>query len=329
MSGLGESNRNPGADSTIQCNGDQNIPSEEAPSFTTKLADGDTTVTENGFYDTIQATSCGENICSSPLQGRVQCSASVADEVPEITMPDSVAVRAEQSRNNISQEIASELSPNGDLDEDNCVVLEDAATNVAHTGQDTSASRQYQVRPGDVEASCGEDAGDNGSGAAADDECEESAQRSTEVSGNASEAGEDVSSSESGDGEECSHEDHGEEDDAEHDDQDAKAISEDVTQLSIQLLEHGHVNPEAAAVSVDPNFSSYLYSDFLSSVLVKKGAEGVFLGRNKRKYGDDNEHSVVGKAMDGIQVINGLECKISSCSSKVLDWKPCLNLQSC
>ena len=63
-----------------------------------------------------------------------------------------------------------ELSPNGDLDEDNCVALEDAATNVAHTGKDTSASGQYQVRPGDVEASCGEDAGDNGSGAAADDE---------------------------------------------------------------------------------------------------------------------------------------------------------------
>ncbi|URD83880.1 Paired amphipathic helix protein [Musa troglodytarum] len=577
MTCLGESNGNPGADSTKQYNGDQNILSEQAPSFMTKSTDGDTTVTENGFYDTIQATSCGENICSSPLQGRVQCSASLADEVPEITMPDSVAGRAEQSHNKISQEIASgvscgsirtghygtetlveagatnenlpyseggqtglqiissnggsitesnkyyrpndvfvslnnlkvereegELSPNGDLDEDTCVAPEDAATNVAHTGKDTSASRQYQVRPGDVEASCGEDAGDNGTGAAADDQCEESAQRSTEVSGNASEAGEDVSSSESGDGEECSHEDHEEEDDAEHDDQDAKAVSEgkadahdaegelflhtvkplarhvptalhdeqdkssrifygndsyyvlfrlhqtlyerilaaktnssaseikwktskdtsppdlyakfmsalfnlldgsadntkfeddcrgiigtqsyvlftmdkliykivkqlqaiasdetdnkllqlylyeksrqtgrsfdlvyhenacvlhdesiyrfeffsrtsDVTQLSIQLLEHGHVNPEAAAVSVDPNFSSYLYSDFLSSVLVRKGAQGVFLGRNKRKYGDDNEHSVVGKAMDGIQVINGLECKISSCSSK-------------
>ncbi|URD83882.1 Paired amphipathic helix protein [Musa troglodytarum] len=587
MTCLGESNGNPGADSTKQYNGDQNILSEQAPSFMTKSTDGDTTVTENGFYDTIQATSCGENICSSPLQGRVQCSASLADEVPEITMPDSVAGRAEQSHNKISQEIASgvscgsirtghygtetlveagatnenlpyseggqtglqiissnggsitesnkyyrpndvfvslnnlkvereegELSPNGDLDEDTCVAPEDAATNVAHTGKDTSASRQYQVRPGDVEASCGEDAGDNGTGAAADDQCEESAQRSTEVSGNASEAGEDVSSSESGDGEECSHEDHEEEDDAEHDDQDAKAVSEgkadahdaegelflhtvkplarhvptalhdeqdkssrifygndsyyvlfrlhqtlyerilaaktnssaseikwktskdtsppdlfmsalfnlldgsadntkfeddcrgiigtqsyvlftmdkliykivkqlqaiasdetdnkllqlylyeksrqtgrsfdlvyhenacvlhdesiyrfeffsrtsDVTQLSIQLLEHGHVNPEAAAVSVDPNFSSYLYSDFLSSVLVRKGAQGVFLGRNKRKYGDDNEHSVVGKAMDGIQVINGLECKISSCSSKVLDWKAYLNLQTC
>ncbi|URD83876.1 Paired amphipathic helix protein [Musa troglodytarum] len=589
MTCLGESNGNPGADSTKQYNGDQNILSEQAPSFMTKSTDGDTTVTENGFYDTIQATSCGENICSSPLQGRVQCSASLADEVPEITMPDSVAGRAEQSHNKISQEIASgvscgsirtghygtetlveagatnenlpyseggqtglqiissnggsitesnkyyrpndvfvslnnlkvereegELSPNGDLDEDTCVAPEDAATNVAHTGKDTSASRQYQVRPGDVEASCGEDAGDNGTGAAADDQCEESAQRSTEVSGNASEAGEDVSSSESGDGEECSHEDHEEEDDAEHDDQDAKAVSEgkadahdaegelflhtvkplarhvptalhdeqdkssrifygndsyyvlfrlhqtlyerilaaktnssaseikwktskdtsppdlyakfmsalfnlldgsadntkfeddcrgiigtqsyvlftmdkliykivkqlqaiasdetdnkllqlylyeksrqtgrsfdlvyhenacvlhdesiyrfeffsrtsDVTQLSIQLLEHGHVNPEAAAVSVDPNFSSYLYSDFLSSVLVRKGAQGVFLGRNKRKYGDDNEHSVVGKAMDGIQVINGLECKISSCSSKVLDWKAYLNLQT-
>lgn len=107
MPGLGESNGNPGADSTKQCNGDQNIPSEQAPSFTTKSADGDTTVTENGFYDTIQAANCGENICSSPLQGRVQCCASVADEMPEITIPDSVAGRAEQSRNKISQEIAS------------------------------------------------------------------------------------------------------------------------------------------------------------------------------------------------------------------------------
>ncbi|RRT65983.1 hypothetical protein B296_00010952 [Ensete ventricosum] len=244
---LGESNRNPGADSTIQCNGDQNIPSEEAPSFTTKLADGDTTVTENGFYDTIQATSCGENICSSPLQGRVQCSASVADEVPEITMPDSVAVRAEQSRNNISQEIAS--------------------------GQDTSASRQYQVRPGDVEASCGEDAGDNGSGAAADDECEESAQRSTEVN---------------------------------------------VTQLSIQLLEHGHVNPEAAAVSVDPNFSSYLYSDFLSSVLVKKGAEGVFLGR----YLIGNP-ALISEVVSCVNILGNFSCFVSQVSY-VLDTEDIL-----
>ncbi|KAJ8457998.1 hypothetical protein OPV22_030924 [Ensete ventricosum] len=410
-----------------------------------------------------------------------------------------------------------ELSPTGDFEEDNFVAFGDAAINVAPKGKDTSASRQFQVRPGEVEASCGEAAGVND--ADADDEGEESAQRSTEVSENASEAGEDVSGSESGDGGECSREDHEEEeDDAENDDQDGKAESEgeaegmtdthdaegeitslpfserilhtvkplarhvpaalhnkedkysrifygndsfyvlfrlhqtlyerilsakmnssaaemkwrsskdttppdlyakfvsalyhlldgsadntkfeddcrtiigtqsyllftldkliykivkqleaiasdemdnkllqlylyeksrrparssdlvyhenirvllhdeniyrfecfsqssNATRLYIQLMEYGHEKPEAAAVSMDPSFSTYLYSDFMSSIPDKKGAEGVFLRRNKRKYGDDDEYASTYKAMSRFQVINGLECKISCSSSKV------------
>ena len=113
-----------------------------------------------------------------------------------------------------------ELSPNGDFEEDNFVCFEETAADVPKV-KDSSASRQYQIRTG--EEACGEAAGENN----ADDEGEESAQRSTEDSENASEAGEDISGSESADGEECSREDHEEEEeDADHDDQDAKAESE-------------------------------------------------------------------------------------------------------
>ncbi|XP_074569740.1 paired amphipathic helix protein Sin3-like 4 isoform X1 [Curcuma longa] len=93
--------------------------------------------------------------------------------------------------------------------------------------------------------------------------------------------------------------------------------SSDVTQLSIQLMDYGHEKSEVTAVSIDPNFSCYLYSEFLSSVSVRKGLHGAFLGRNKRKYGRADEYSTTCKAMKGIQVLNGLECKISCSSSKV------------
>jgi paired amphipathic helix protein Sin3a len=114
-----------------------------------------------------------------------------------------------------------ELSPNGDFEEDNFVPFEDGAAKV----KEGSSSRPLQARPGEVAPSCAEATGEND--ADADDEDEESAQRSTEDSENASEAAEDGSDSESGDGEECSREDHdGEEEDIDHDDQDTKAESE-------------------------------------------------------------------------------------------------------
>ncbi|XP_009415815.2 paired amphipathic helix protein Sin3-like 4 isoform X1 [Musa acuminata AAA Group] len=602
MVGVGENNRSSGVDcagATRQNNGDGNISPEQVAPCRTKLASGDTTVTENGFHNIDRTTRHSENLGNKPLQGRGQGSAPMADEVsgingqyvPAEPLQDNIYVAggAEQSQNRTNLEIISgansaslrtghfgmetvvepratneilpssegeqtgrpivsangasttennkghrpnegsaslnnlkvereegELSPTGDFGEDNFVTFGDAAINVAPKGKDTSASRQFHVRPGEVEASCGEAAGEND--ADADDEGEESAQRSTEVSENASEAGEDVSGSESGDGGECSREDHEEEEDDAENDQDGKAESEGeaegttdthdaegeitslpfserilhtvkplarhvpaalhnkedkysrifygndsfyvlfrlhqtlyerilsaktnssaaekkwrsskdttppdlyakfisalyhlldgsadntkfeddcrtiigtqsyllftldkliykvvkqlqamasdeidnkllqlslyeksrrsgrssdlvyhenirvllhdeniyrfecfsqssyVTRLSIQLMEYGHEKPEATAVSMDPSFSAYLYSDFLSSIPDKKGAEGVFLRRNKRKYGDDDEYASTYKAMSRFQVINGLECKISCSSSKV------------
>ncbi|KAK7252329.1 hypothetical protein RIF29_36192 [Crotalaria pallida] len=86
-------------------------------------------------------------------------------------------------------------------------------------------------------------------------------------------------------------------------------------QLSIQLMDYVHDKPEVTAVSVDPNFSAYLHNNFLTVVPDKKEKSGIFLKRNKRRYASDDELS--SQAMDGIKVINGLECKIACSSSKV------------
>ncbi|KAL6005805.1 hypothetical protein ACLOJK_006378 [Asimina triloba] len=115
-----------------------------------------------------------------------------------------------------------ELSPNGDFEEDNFVGYGEAGTDAVPKSKDTATNRQHQGRHGEV---CSIEAGEHD--ADADDEGEESAQRSTEDSDNVSEPGEDVSGSDSGDGEECSREDHEEEEeDVDHDDNDAKAESE-------------------------------------------------------------------------------------------------------
>ncbi|XP_037403717.1 paired amphipathic helix protein Sin3-like 3 [Triticum dicoccoides] len=87
--------------------------------------------------------------------------------------------------------------------------------------------------------------------------------------------------------------------------------------VSIQLMEYGHEKPEVTAVSIEPNFASYLFSEYLSNSSGTMLPEGVFLGRNKRKHSNDGEPSDSLKAMDGIKVANGLECKISCKTSKV------------
>ncbi|KAK7386922.1 hypothetical protein VNO78_27297 [Psophocarpus tetragonolobus] len=86
------------------------------------------------------------------------------------------------------------------------------------------------------------------------------------------------------------------------------------TQMSIQLMDYGYDKPEVTAVSMDPNFSAYLHNDFLSVVPDKKKS-GVYLKRNKRKYASSDEFS--SQTVDGLQIINGLECKIACSSSKV------------
>ena len=44
-------------------------------------------------------------------------------------------------------------------------------------------------------------------------------------------------------------------------------------------MEYGHEKPEVTAVSIDPNFSSYLHDEYLSSISDSKVSEDVFLER--------------------------------------------------
>ncbi|KAG0503340.1 hypothetical protein HPP92_003412 [Vanilla planifolia] len=87
--------------------------------------------------------------------------------------------------------------------------------------------------------------------------------------------------------------------------------------LSIQLMDYDLEKPKVAAVSIEPNFSSYLYGDFLSSVSGRKERLGIFMRRNKRKFGGDDKDASYCKALDGVRIVNGLECKIASLTSKV------------
>jgi paired amphipathic helix protein Sin3a len=82
-------------------------------------------------------------------------------------------------------------------------------------------------------------------------------------------------------------------------------------------MEYGHEKPEVTAVSIDPNFSSYLYNEYLSSISNTKLYDDIFLGRNKRKRGGNDDSQASLKAIDAFMVTNGLECKISCKSSKV------------
>ncbi|KAK4263327.1 hypothetical protein QN277_028757 [Acacia crassicarpa] len=87
------------------------------------------------------------------------------------------------------------------------------------------------------------------------------------------------------------------------------------SRLSIQLMDSGHDKPELTAVSMDPNFSAYLHCDFLSVVPEKKERSRILLKRNKRRNAPSDEYS--SPALEGLQVSNGLECKIACSSSKV------------
>ncbi|CAM8916122.1 unnamed protein product [Rhodiola kirilowii] len=83
-------------------------------------------------------------------------------------------------------------------------------------------------------------------------------------------------------------------------------------QLSIQIMDHGHEKPEITAVSIDPNFSSYLHDDFLGATPDKKQKSGILMKRNRRgnPFGDES-------VLEEINYFNGLECKITCKTSKV------------
>lgn len=88
------------------------------------------------------------------------------------------------------------------------------------------------------------------------------------------------------------------------------------TRLSIQLMDNEHDKPEVTAVSMDPRFAAYLNNDLLSVVPERKEKPGVFLKRNKRKLACGDEISATCKAMEGLIISNGLECKVACNSLK-------------
>ncbi|CAN6708712.1 unnamed protein product [Malus baccata var. baccata] len=89
------------------------------------------------------------------------------------------------------------------------------------------------------------------------------------------------------------------------------------SRLSIQLMDSVSEKPEVFAVSMEPNFASYLHNEFLPVFPGKKEPHGITLQRNKRKYAGQDESSAFCRAMDGVQLGNGLECKIACNSSKI------------
>ncbi|KAL0709525.1 hypothetical protein Bca4012_016503 [Brassica carinata] len=90
------------------------------------------------------------------------------------------------------------------------------------------------------------------------------------------------------------------------------------TRLSIQLMDNIIEKPEACAVSMDPTFASYLQKEFLSNSSGKKVVpQAIVLKRNMRGYSGLDDLAVACKAMEGVEVINGLECKMSCSSYKI------------
>ncbi|CAN7037787.1 unnamed protein product [Brassica rapa subsp. trilocularis] len=89
--------------------------------------------------------------------------------------------------------------------------------------------------------------------------------------------------------------------------------------LSIQLMDNIMEKPEAYAVSMEPTFASYLQKEFLSNSSSgrKTAPQPIVLQRNMRGYSGLDDLAVACKAMEGVKVINGLECKMSCSSYKI------------
>ncbi|RAL40892.1 hypothetical protein DM860_008590 [Cuscuta australis] len=87
--------------------------------------------------------------------------------------------------------------------------------------------------------------------------------------------------------------------------------------ISIQLMDDGNERSDVVAVSVDPNFASYLLSEYLSVEHCKKESPAVVLKRNKREFTKLDESSAMCLAMKNVTILNGLECKMACNSSKV------------
>ncbi|KAM0834829.1 hypothetical protein ACQ4PT_063342 [Festuca glaucescens] len=236
LSSVGENNNATanGAVAVKPADRDESILKEQAQSSHAILANGVTEDAQNGFRDADQTVRRGEgpSVESTHLSqieqnehitnleiasGRSNFSGgeAVAEAMAgNETIPSIGRGETGPRKNSKVEREEGELSPYGDFEDENFGPPGNVAVDGASRPKEASAGRPRAA----------EFAGKND--ADVDDEGEESAQRSTEDSENASEAGEDASGSESGDGEERSREDHEDEEDADHGDPDVKAENE-------------------------------------------------------------------------------------------------------
>ncbi|TYH99630.1 hypothetical protein ES332_A11G079500v1 [Gossypium tomentosum] len=89
------------------------------------------------------------------------------------------------------------------------------------------------------------------------------------------------------------------------------------SRLSIQLMDNVIEKPEAFAVAMEPYFSASLHNDFLSVYPGKNEPHGITLRRNKKKYASLDEFAATCMAMEGVELVNGLENKIACNSYKI------------
>ncbi|XP_010532951.1 PREDICTED: paired amphipathic helix protein Sin3-like 3 isoform X2 [Tarenaya hassleriana] len=88
--------------------------------------------------------------------------------------------------------------------------------------------------------------------------------------------------------------------------------------LSIQLMDNGFDKREVTTIVMDPSFAAYLHNDFLADGPNGRDKTGIYLKRNKRKFGSSHDDDGELYSMEGgVIIVNGLECKMACSSSKV------------
>uniref|UniRef100_A0A1J3I1R9 Paired amphipathic helix protein Sin3-like 6 n=3 Tax=Noccaea caerulescens TaxID=107243 RepID=A0A1J3I1R9_NOCCA len=90
------------------------------------------------------------------------------------------------------------------------------------------------------------------------------------------------------------------------------------THLSIELMNSGNIQPEVPGGAMEPGFADYLQNQILTfGNDEEKEKHGLFLKRNKEKFAGLDETSGMPVAMEGLNIINEMECKMTCSSSKV------------
>ncbi|KAL6507331.1 hypothetical protein OROGR_023526 [Orobanche gracilis] len=89
------------------------------------------------------------------------------------------------------------------------------------------------------------------------------------------------------------------------------------TRLTMQLMDDGNDKSETVAVSIDPNFASYLDNDYLSVDHRKKELTKIMLKRNLQEYANVDESTALYTATENTLMMNGLECKMSAIALKI------------